>query len=294
MSSGNALGQPVSGVGAQGLSHCALLVRSRQPERYLATLFAPAEAREALFALYAFDHEIGKVRHVVSEPMAGLIRLQWWRDALAAARPPDHPVVGALQPVLDALPRQRARLEGAIDARERELEEPSPADLAALERHLGATGGALTEAALAVLGATDGAALAAGGRIGIVVGLTDVLRALPADLARGRVLLPAAELARHGLDGATLASLPTAEQAARLDPVIVGLAARGVALLREARTLRPEVPRAALPALLPGTLAGAYLERLGRARHEILPRTRARPPALAPLSLLWRHLAGRF
>jgi NADH dehydrogenase [ubiquinone] 1 alpha subcomplex assembly factor 6 len=294
MSSGNALGQPVSGSGAQGLSHCALLVRSRQPERYLATLFAPAEAREALFALYAFDHETGKVRQLVSEPMAGLIRLQWWRDALAAAEPPAHPVVEALHRMLGAFPSERARLEDAIDARERELEGPPPADLAALEQHLGATSGALTEAALAVLGATGQAALAAGGRIGIVVGLAELLRALPADLARGRALLPAAELARHGLDAAALAALPTPESAARLDPVIVGLAARGVAHLQDARAMRAEVPRAALPALLPGTLAGAYLERLGRARHELLPRTRAGPSALAPLSLLWRHLAGRF
>ena len=103
-------------------------------------------------------------------------------------------------------PLERARLEGAIDARERELEGPPPADLAALEQHLGATSGALTQAALAVLGATGEAALAAGGRIGLVVGLAELLRALPADLARGRPLLPAAELARHGLDAAALAA----------------------------------------------------------------------------------------
>jgi phytoene/squalene synthetase len=33
------------------LSHCAAAVREHDPDRYLATLFAPADARETLFAL---------------------------------------------------------------------------------------------------------------------------------------------------------------------------------------------------------------------------------------------------
>jgi NADH dehydrogenase [ubiquinone] 1 alpha subcomplex assembly factor 6 len=279
----------VSADSEQGLSYCAALVRSEQPERYLATLFAPAAAREALFALYAFDHEIGKVRHVVSEPMAGLIRLQWWRDALAAAAPPAHPVARALHAALGGFALHRAALEGAIDARERELEEPPPADLAALERHLAATSGAITEAALTALGATDPASRAAGERVGLVVGLAGLVRALPADLAHGRSLLPTAELTRHGLDPEGVA-----EAGIRLDPVLVLLAARGLAHLQAARAQRAAVPRAALPALLPGTLAAAYLERLGRGRHDLLARSRRPRPALAPLTLLWRYGTGRF
>ena len=273
----------------QGLSHCAALVRSHQPERYLATLFAPAELREALFALYAFDHETGKVRHVVSEPMAGLIRLQWWRDVLAAAEPPAHPVARALHAALGGFALGRDRLAGAIDGRERELEDPPPADLAALERHLEATSGAITAAALAALGATDPASCAVGERIGLVVGLAGLVRALPADLAHGRSLLPTAELTRHGLDPEDVA-----EAGIRLDPVLVRLAARGVAHLQAARAQRAAVPKAALPALLPGTLAAGYLERLGRGRHDLLARSRQPRPALAPLTLLWRYVAGRF
>ena len=64
-------------------AHCAALVREHDRDRYLATLFAPAETRDALFALYAFAAEIGRVRDVAREPMPGEIRLQWWRDAIA-------------------------------------------------------------------------------------------------------------------------------------------------------------------------------------------------------------------
>jgi len=52
------------------------------------------------FALYAFNYEVARVRESVSEPMLGQIRLQWWRENIAAAfageAPRDHPIVAAL------------------------------------------------------------------------------------------------------------------------------------------------------------------------------------------------------
>ena len=42
----------------------AALVREADRDRYLATLFAPAVHRDALFALYAFNAEITRVREL--------------------------------------------------------------------------------------------------------------------------------------------------------------------------------------------------------------------------------------
>ena len=184
------------------LSYCAGLVRDQAPGRYLATLFAPASVRPALFGLYAFDHEIAKVRHVVSEPMAGLIRFQWWRDALdaiAAGRPaPAHPVARALQDAWRSFEISRARLDAAIDARERELDQAAPATLAALEQHLAATSSGLVLAALQLLGVRDQPASDAGCRVGLAIGLADLLREI--DVDRERVLfLPRDLLSRHGI-----------------------------------------------------------------------------------------------
>jgi phytoene synthase len=273
------------------LSHCARLVREWAPDRYLASLFAPRRAREALYALYAFDHEIGKVRYAVTEPIAGLIRLRWWREALeaiAAGRPPAQPVAQALHRALGDFAITRARLEGAIDGRERELEEPPPATLAALEQRLVATGGGITLAALEILDSTAQAALEAGRRVGLSVGFADLLRSLAHDLRRGRLLLPAAELARHGI---ALDPAPAAGPA--LAPVIAAMAERGLDHLAAARAQRA-VPAAALPALFPGTLAGAYLRRLRRTGHDVSTALAAHRSPLAPLTLLWRRASGRF
>jgi len=63
-------------------AHCEGLVRAADRDRFLTTLFAPAEHRPALLALYAFNLEVARVREIVHEPLAGEIRLQWWNDVL--------------------------------------------------------------------------------------------------------------------------------------------------------------------------------------------------------------------
>jgi 15-cis-phytoene synthase len=57
-------------------AHCEGLVRAADRDRFLTTLFAPAEHRPALLSLYAFNLEIVRVREAVHEPLAGEIRLQ--------------------------------------------------------------------------------------------------------------------------------------------------------------------------------------------------------------------------
>jgi len=41
------------------------MVRRVDPDRYLTALFAPPARREALFTLYAFNHELARAREVV-------------------------------------------------------------------------------------------------------------------------------------------------------------------------------------------------------------------------------------
>ena len=71
---------------AEASSHCEQLVREADKDRFLATLFAPAAQRPALFALYAFNAEIARVRDIAREPMPGEIRLQWWREVVEGGR----------------------------------------------------------------------------------------------------------------------------------------------------------------------------------------------------------------
>src|SRR4051812_33620013 len=65
---------------------CEAMIRKADYDRYAAALFAPVDARPHLLALYAFHHEIAKTAERVSQPIAGQIRLQWWREAVEELR----------------------------------------------------------------------------------------------------------------------------------------------------------------------------------------------------------------
>jgi 15-cis-phytoene synthase len=100
--------------------------RELEPDRYLAALLAPRAVRDDLIAVAAFASEVGRIPGIVREPMMGEIRLQWWRDALAAG--PDtasgHPVADALRRVmtrhglLRELPAQYIAAQGDVLGRE--------------------------------------------------------------------------------------------------------------------------------------------------------------------------------
>ena len=74
------------------------IARDADPDRAIATLFAPAGARDDLFALYAFNAELARIADQVTEPGLGAIRLQWWREAIergASGEATGHPVADA-------------------------------------------------------------------------------------------------------------------------------------------------------------------------------------------------------
>src|SRR5450759_6017352 len=116
--------------------HCAALVREADRDRYLATLFAPAAQRDALFALYAFNVEIARVRELAREPLPGEIRLQWWREVLAGERDGEaaaHPVAAALRETLARYGFVAAPLLELIEARTFDLYDEPMASIADLE-----------------------------------------------------------------------------------------------------------------------------------------------------------------
>jgi phytoene synthase len=84
-------------------------LKSRDRERWLSILWAPADARPALIALHAHDLEQQRVVAEAREPMLAEIRLAWWREQLEllSAGKPAPP-----QPILRAL-RDDARARGA-------------------------------------------------------------------------------------------------------------------------------------------------------------------------------------
>jgi hypothetical protein len=124
------------GIIAEAYRHCEQIVCAQDKDHYLASLFAPAERRPFLFALYAFALEIARVRSLVQEPLTGTIRLQWWIEALCGLRTEEaaaSPVMIALQDAARQTGVALTPLVGAIEARQAELHgEPAIAAVSAV------------------------------------------------------------------------------------------------------------------------------------------------------------------
>jgi phytoene synthase len=240
----------------------AASVRAADPDRYFASLFAPAPSRPLLFALYAFNHEVARIAETAREPMLGAIRLEWWRETAiqaAAGQPRNHDVARGLQALFAARPGALAALEGIIAARAFDGSAERFADFAALENYLDATGGALMRAACLVLGGDPGLARPAA----LAYGLAGLLRSLPFHSNRHKLYLPLDLLAAVGLTPEELF------QAAKDDPRLAA-ATRQVALRARDHFFAARGgprPRAALPALLPAALVPVYLRRLRQMRE---------------------------
>lgn len=271
-------------------SPAAPILRAHDRDRFQTTLFASPSARDALIALYAFDCEVARVRHVVSQPMAGLIRLQWWRDALegiAGGRPPGQPVARALHASWPLIAPHRPALEATLVAREVELDPAPFATLADLDHHLDHTAAAIGRTAAALLGAPH--ATEAAGRVLCSWAIVVLLAEVEADRRQARAMLPAELLRRHGVDPVRWADRGPEQLPEEVVRHLVGLARQNL------DTARQELPRpgAALPALLLAVPAEAQLRRLERQGFDHRSAWRRTSP-MTPLRLIWAHTRRRF
>lgn len=279
------------------LSYCAREVRAGDPERFLAGMFAPPARREALFALYAFNLELARIRDSVSEPLLGEIRLQWWRDTVAEIRAGSGPVraghwVG--ESLAEAARAHALPADGLlrlIDARGFDLGDEPPPDLAALETYARETAGVLNELALGVLGVGSEVARQAAERVGIAWALVGHLRAVPHNARARRSLLPADLIAVERL---SLADMFEGRRPPAMTAVVARLAARAHDLLAEARSLRRGMPRAALPVLITARLADRHLRRLARCGNDPFDPAMARPDGGRQFALLTGWASGRY
>jgi 15-cis-phytoene synthase len=241
-------------------AHCAELVRANDRDRYLATLFAPAETRGALYALYAFNSEVSRVRELVRQPLPGEIRLQWWSDVLRGERSGEasaNPVASAL---LGAIAQHHIAPTGLIDlidARRFDLYDEPVATIADLEIYARRTSSALFALAAQILSSSKADSVAE--PAGIAYAIVGLLRALPLHAARHQLYVPTEILDRHHV---------------RPEDLFAGRSGPGLnAALAELRDFArqhldaaakhiAELPNAALPAFLPLALARPSLARL--------------------------------
>jgi phytoene synthase len=249
--------------------HCEALVREADKDRFLASLFAPAQPRPALHVLYAFNIEVARVAEAAREPLAGEIRLQWWREVIAGERVEEargHPVAAGLVDVITRYGLPRLLFDEMIEARRLDLAGEPLHSVTEFEDYCRRTSSTLMELAARILDpAVSAEGLGFAGPCGISLAAAGLLRAFPLHASRGHLLIPGEVLARHDVDPHDILA---GRQSDGLVAALADMRAWAASQYDAARPLAAQARPAVAAAWLPAALVPRYLGALDRGRSE--------------------------
>ena len=206
--------------------------------------------------------EIGEIAGRVREPMAGELRLQWWRDIVVGGpRRRSHGCAGGGRGAQPPMARRQLPAElllRYLEAREFDLYDDPMPSLAVLERYAVESAGSIFQLAALTLGdrplGDDLVRHAA-----LAMSLTRCLRELGRDVSQGRMFVPLDVLERHGADPHDVA---TGRATPGVKAALSELADLAVTHHGEAARLTASAPASACPALLPLALVPLTLDRI--------------------------------
>lgn len=267
-------------------------LRRSDPDRYLSTLYAPPPLRGALDVLYRFNAEIASIRDRIREPLPGEVRIQWWRDVLAAggAAAGGYPLAQALHDVIERHALPLDAFDRYLEARIFDLYDDPMPSRADLEGYCGETASALVQLAALVLDAQAAPAFAtAAGHAGCAQAIAGLVRLLPLHRSRGQCYVPADILAAVGASRDDLVEGGDGQAAERALAAFIELGREHAGkFAREARGM----PASLRPAFLPASLALPYLDRAAAAEAGPLRRVADISPLRRHWTLLRRAARG--
>jgi phytoene synthase len=256
--------------------------------RYCALLFAPADIRSALTALYAFDAELRAAVHPDTEHSAAHLKLTWWAeeiDRIVRGRPL-HPIGRALSAAAQPLGLDLACLADYLVAAQHDLAGLPVTDDEELTAYCQRSGGLIQQlGACFAEPALDRRMQARrfGGALGRGLRLAELLRSHRNDLRAGRVRLPQSRMRQHHVTTANFLSQNPPPAAVEL---LDELAAQAVALISQAETQGLTDRSRQRAGIVLGALAVNSLQRMRSSRFAA--RSMREPVALTQLWRAWR------
>ncbi len=278
---------------------------ARDTSFYYSFLVLPPAKRRAIISVWDFCRAVDDaVDEVVPEAewQGGLTsearvraaeRVALWRSELEAAYggTPRTAQGLALQPYVREFNLPREQFQRLIDGVEMDLEHSRYPTFAALSEYCGRVASAVGLICVEIFGYRDPSTRAYAESLGVALQLTNIIRDVAADLRRGRVYLPAEDLARFGVTDADL-------MRGEVTPPVAALlrfeCARARDYYRRAAAELPAVDaRSLVAAEIMGAIYFEILERIERAGYDVFTeRIRVPRPYRAVLALrVWARSA---
>jgi len=176
--------------------YCQQKAASSGSSFYYSFLFLPDEQRRAITALYAFCREVDDIVDECIDEHIARVKLQWWRDTMQNTYTgnPEHPVQQALVAVIE---RYRIPLEyflEIIDGMEMDLDLHRYPTFKELSLYCYRAASVVGLMAAEIFGYQDRGTQKYAYHLGMAFQLTNILRDVREDAARGRIYIPLDEL----------------------------------------------------------------------------------------------------
>jgi len=277
------------GADAADLEAVTAQVRAAGTSFYRGMAVLPPDRRHAMYAIYAFCREVDDIADDDGEIAGKRVRLDEWRGRVAALfrGEADGAVTRVLVRAVRAFDLCRADFEAVIEGMQMDADGAIIApDLAMLFLYCDRVAVAVGRLSVRAFGDASPAADRVALHLGRALQLTNILRDLAEDAARGRLYLPREFLSDAGV--------PFDPVAVLTHPALPVVCTRVATLAREnfreaAVAMRACDRRAMRPARLMGATYAAILERLERRGWQRLDRP-VRVPKCQKAWIALRHL----
>jgi phytoene synthase len=259
---------------------------------YYAFLFLPAERRAAITAFYAFCREVDDVVDETHDIGVAQTKLAWWRREVAQAfsGEKNHPVMQALMPHTEAFGIEARHLLAVIDGCQMDLDQSRYLDYPNLQRYCHLVAGVVGEVAARIFGQTQAQTTDYAHRLGLAFQLTNIVRDVGEDAARGRIYLPVNELQRFDVKAHELLKrgaapgMDTADFHRRFLPLMRFQCERALQTYDEALALLPVADRRAQkPGLMMASIYRTLLQEIAADPLAVLTQR----VGLTPLRKFW-------
>jgi 15-cis-phytoene synthase len=181
-------------------ARCASITRRSSSNFYYAFMLLPAERRQALYSVYAFCRYIDDIAddRSVGKPAELLAR---WREELERVfnGAPTHAISRALAYNVRRFAIPRRYFEEIIDGVEMDLERTRYATFEELRLYCYRVASAVGLVCIEIFGYRNPRTRQYAENLGIAFQLTNIIRDLSEDAARGRIYLPLEDLAHFGV-----------------------------------------------------------------------------------------------
>ena len=272
------------------------LTRKSASNLALAFVLLPREKRDAMSALYAFCRAVDDVADEDSVPVEKRReQLAAWREDIRRAcenKTPEFILNQEFQPVIQQFKLPFSLLDELIKGCEMDLEVQRHADYELLELYCYRVASAVGLLSIEIFGYRNPACHDYAVYLGKALQLTNILRDVKNDAARGRIYLPQSKLAKFHVNEAEILNAKYSERYFALAESVAGRAREYYQLAR--KTLPAEDRKAMVAAELMGSVYWRLFEKLEANRFVVFgpqPVKLGKPQKLALIFRSWLRFA---